>query len=298
MTSLHTHTPTTGTSKTARGPEDFEDYSRVYAAYDSIRVVVGANLVRGCMASTRASNRARVLDAGCGTGNYLAMLADDPYDLHGLERNATVLRHASRKLGGRAQLREGCVTELPFADASFDGLLCSQVLQHLDRGGEGQGAEATTAFPNVARFFLEAARVLRPGGVLVINTCSHAQLRDGFWWAALIPEATRQVSTHYPTIEELAAMAVTAGLAVELIMADLHGVLQGSAYLDLTGPRSPTWRQSDSTWALASADEIGQAVRRLDDLERSGGMAAFIQEREQLRSTLGQTTFLCARKPG
>jgi SAM-dependent methyltransferase len=295
MTSLQPAPPTTGTLETVRGPEDFEDYSQVYGAYDSIRVVVGASLVRGCLASTRASNRARVLDAGCGTGNYLSMLAEEPYELHGLERNATVLLHASRKLGGRAQLREGCVTELPFTDASFDGILCSQVLQHLDRGG--QGAETTTAFPNVARFFRQAARVLRPGGVLAINTCSHVQLRDGFWWAALIPEATRQVSARYPAIEELVALTVTAGLAVEFIVADLHGVLQGAAYLDLTGPRSPTWRQSDSTWALASAEEIRQAERSLDDLERSGGMEAFIQEREQRRRTLGQTTFLCVRKP-
>ncbi len=287
---------TTGTLETDRGPEDFEDYARVYAAYDSIRVVVGAPLIRGCMASTRASNRARVLDAGCGTGNYLSMLAEDPYDLHGLERNATVLRHAARKLGGRAELREGCVTKLPFADASFDGVLCSQVLQHLEQGG--RGVEATTTFPNVARFFREAARVLRPDGVLVINTCSHAQLRDGFWWAALIPEATRQVSLRYPTIEELVVLTEAAGLAVEFIVADLLGVLQGAAYLDLSGPRSPTWRQSDSTWALASAEEVAQAVRRLDDLERSGDMAAFVREREQRRSTLGQTTFLCARKTG
>merc|ERR1712107_859803 len=42
------------------------------------------------------------------------------------------------------------------------------------------------------------ARVLKPGGIFWIQTCFPNQQVDGFWWAAIIPQAAAKVSAHFP----------------------------------------------------------------------------------------------------
>jgi SAM-dependent methyltransferase len=98
----------------------------------------------------RASN-ARVLDIGCGYGD---MLADAEAKTRiGLDVNLSALSYATgRAPGSRFVL--GSVNELPFAKDSFDGVICSEVLEHLDRPDE------------LAR---EIVRVTRPGGAYCIT---------------------------------------------------------------------------------------------------------------------------------
>lgn len=95
------------------------------------------------------------LDAGCGDGRYLAALAAElPERVAGVDISERILETA-RAQAPRAELRQANLERLPFADGEFDLVLSSQVIEHvLDR----EGAAA------------ELARVLRPGGTLVIST--------------------------------------------------------------------------------------------------------------------------------
>ena len=74
-------------------------------------------------------------------------------------------------------------------------------------------------------------------------------------------------------------------------------VLQGEQYLDPKGPLSPAWRAGDSSWSLATEEELAKALDEVRSRIEDGSMAAFINDREKLRAELGQTTFLIARKP-
>lgn len=106
----------------------------------------------------------RVLDCGCGMGFYLmAMSRLRRLDLVGLDLNAGRLRWAQRE-GVPAALVCGDICRLPFADASFDKVLLSEVLEHLadDR-----------------RALRELYRILKPGGILAISV-PHAHYP--FWW--------------------------------------------------------------------------------------------------------------------
>lgn len=99
----------------------------------------------------------RVLDVGCGSGvvtREIAKRVGARGLAVGLDLSPALLAVARElaqeaDLGDRIEFREGSVLELPFADGSFDAVLCATVLSHVP-GGE-------TAIP-------ELARVLRPGG--------------------------------------------------------------------------------------------------------------------------------------
>jgi ubiquinone/menaquinone biosynthesis C-methylase UbiE len=110
------------------------------------------------------SDGADVLDCGCGMGFYLlAMQQLRDLRLTGLDADRDRLRYAE-EVGVRATLVEGDVEALPFADASFDRVLMSEVLEHVH---------------DDAAALREVHRVLRPGGVLAISV-PHA--RYPFWW--------------------------------------------------------------------------------------------------------------------
>ena len=277
---------------------EFEDYDSTSGSYNDTRIPVGLPIILGYLASTPvAMSEQTVLDAGCGTGNYLAKLRGRIGKLHGLELNAGMQQVARDRFAGdpSVQIDQGSITELPFADETIDGIICNQVLHHLDRG-EGEDADVAD-FPNVRAFFREAFRLLRPDGVVVINMSTHRQVRDGFWWAALIPAAVDRMLRRCPSLERYENFFQQAGFVGFDVVVPVAEVLQGEQYLDAAGPLSAAWRAGDSTWSLATDEELSQALDNVTARLKDGSMDAFMEEREQLRAKIGQTTFLAARKP-
>ncbi len=103
----------------------------------------------------------RTLDAGCGTGGLLARLREAGHaTLFGLEFDAAASGRAARK--SSAPITRGSINALPYADASFDAAIAADVLCH--------------AAVDPARALAELSRVLRPGGMLVVNMPAFAWL--------------------------------------------------------------------------------------------------------------------------
>jgi len=96
---------------------------------------------------------ARLLDVGCGLGATTAFLTGTGYRVTGVEPSPPLLKEARRRCPG-ADLLPGSAEALPFADATFDGVFMECVLSLV-----GERAAALS----------EAARVLRPGGRLVVS---------------------------------------------------------------------------------------------------------------------------------
>ncbi len=110
-----------------------------------------------------------LLDVGCGVGGTIAALQQGWADLRlcGLNIDAEQLRAAQRNLSAIGQNRpswvraDGC--HLPFADHSFDRITAVECIFH---------------FASRQRFIAEAARLLRPGGLLVFSDfVTSAELR-------------------------------------------------------------------------------------------------------------------------
>lgn len=76
----------------------------------------------------------RVLDAGCGEGfvtNYLAE-RDPALQLTGVDLSEEAIAYARAHFGEHATYRTGSIYKIPFSDNSFDAVVCSEVLEHLD----------------------------------------------------------------------------------------------------------------------------------------------------------------------
>lgn len=98
----------------------------------------------------------RILDLGCGDGNYTRPAAEDADLAVGLDRSLAMLHAAHARLAHveNAPLVQGEATRLPFKDASFDVVIAVTVLCF------SQDPEA---------LLHEALRVLRPRGRLVLG---------------------------------------------------------------------------------------------------------------------------------
>lgn len=94
-----------------------------------------------------------VLDAACGTGRHALWLAARGHRVIGVDRSPEMLAKARAKLPGH-EVREGDLEALPLADGTVDAAVCALAMVHL---------------PDVTGAIAELARVVRPGGRVVIS---------------------------------------------------------------------------------------------------------------------------------
>jgi SAM-dependent methyltransferase len=74
-----------------------------------------------------------VLDVGCGVGDTLALLSTfKRWKLTGIEYAQSTVSRASQRLGDKAKIYRCSALAMPFPDATFDGFVCIEVLEHIE----------------------------------------------------------------------------------------------------------------------------------------------------------------------
>jgi demethylmenaquinone methyltransferase/2-methoxy-6-polyprenyl-1,4-benzoquinol methylase len=134
-------------------------YGLVARIYD-LRVGVFLRWRKPAVKALRLRQGDKVLDLACGTGLNFRHIIDrigPEGRIVGADCTRAMLRQAGRKLAshrwGGVTLVEGDATSLPLASDSCDGVLCSY---------------AMAIIPDYRRAVVEAVRVLKPGGRLVL----------------------------------------------------------------------------------------------------------------------------------
>jgi SAM-dependent methyltransferase len=111
--------------------------------------------------ATRGVRDPRILDCGCGTGANLQML-ETSGRAWGFDLSFRGLEYAHRY--GQRRVAQASITQIPFADATFDLVTAFDVLYSLPEDEE-------------AAALAEILRVLEPGGTLIINVAALRILR-------------------------------------------------------------------------------------------------------------------------
>jgi len=273
----------------------YENYTQTSAVYDHTRVPVGLEIITTALSSgSTKPDQQILLDAGCGTGVYASALIDRVRRVEAIDLNRSMLSVARSKMRsaaeyGRIGFTLGSIAQLPFETQSVDGVMMNQVLHHLpDQEGDD--------WPLHHQVLKECARVLQPGGVLIINSCTHKQLEKGFWFYELIPNARTAVMKKIIPEKELDALMCGVGLTLDGRMVDLDGVLQGESYFDAKAVLDYAWRKGDSIWALASDHELQTALTQVAELAAKNQLQSFMQRYDAERPSLGQTSFSVAIK--
>jgi SAM-dependent methyltransferase len=142
-----------------------------------------------------------VLEAGCGEGYGADLVAGVARRVLALDYDALTAAHVAARYPGVTAVR-GNLVALPLPDAAVDVVLNLQVIEHLwDQPG----------------FLAECARVLRPGGLLVVSTPNRITFSPGRD-TPLNPFHTRELSA-----AELGGLLVDAGFAVRAMEGLHHG---------------------------------------------------------------------------
>ena len=123
----------------------------------------------------------RILDCACGRGFYLNMYRHvSNCELVGLELDAAIIRKAQRNVGylPGITLVQGDIYRLPFPDDYFDGVILSEILEHVADDVAG---------------LREVWRVLKPGGVVAITV---PNANYPFWWDPINKTLEKLFNTH------------------------------------------------------------------------------------------------------
>jgi ubiquinone/menaquinone biosynthesis C-methylase UbiE len=273
----------------------YENYTQTSRNYDKTREPVGTEISVGCFAHAPVPlDQTVILDAGCGTGNYSQAMLEYAGRIEAVDMNPGMLEVAAQKLAdaedeGRISFHAARIDELPFEDGFFDGVMINQVLHHLPD-------EATQGFPAHRQVFTEFARVLKPGGVLVVNTCSQEQLRHGYWHYSLIPEAADALRSRYVPLDELVEIFIDCGFAYRGRFAPVDAPIQGESYFNPRGPLDKEWRDGDSVWSLVAEDRLERTLSRIQALDERGELEAYMAHNDALRPQIGQATVLFASR--
>ncbi len=121
-----------------------------------------------------------VADVGCGTGRHALRLAGAGAKVHALDFSPAMLERARQKAGAAdvAFHVHDLAEPLPFADASFDRVVCGLVVDHI---------------ADLDGLFGELRRVCRPAGFVIVSTVHPAMMLLGVQARFRDPETGREV---------------------------------------------------------------------------------------------------------
>lgn len=209
-----------------------------------------------------ASQDRRLLDAGCGTGGAMANYLPEYGSVTGFDISPLALALCRQR--HLVRLVRASAAEAPFAPSTFDVVTCFDVLYLMERA---------------AGVLEEFARILRPGGHLLLRVAAYDWLRG---------EHDNAVQTvHRYTLQE----------AVQLLTAAGFDVIHASYINTLLFPLAVVKRVWDGIWPpLPDRSDLTATPKALNGLLRLV-LAGEARVASRLRLPMGLSLCALARRP-
>ncbi len=127
--------------------------------------------------ATNSSTNLKVLDLGCGNGSLSHQIAQQGYEVVGVENSASGIVYASQNFP-ECSFIQGSIYELPYSEleGKFDIVISAEVIKHL-------------LYPR--ELIRAAKKCLKPGGKLIITTPYHG------YWKNLIMAIMGKMDQHF-----------------------------------------------------------------------------------------------------
>jgi len=208
---------------------------------------------------------ARVLEVGCGTGHWLALLRQHALVVAGLDASMAMLARARAQ--GITGLVRGLAEHLPWADRSFDRLFCVNALHH---------------FRDRQRFVGEARRVLRPRGrFMTIALDPHTGL-DRWYIYDYFDPALEIDRRRYPSARQLQEWMAAAGFVDRVTHEVQHSPARLSALTALEEGRLA--KGATSQLALLTDEQYQRGIDRIrGDIESAAARETSLDLTADLR---------------
>ncbi len=175
---------------------------------------------------------------------------------------------------------------IPKNNETFDYIMFNQSIHHIHE-------------LDIIVALTEAHRILKIGGTCIINTCTSEQQKNSFWWASLIPNAIEKVQKKFPMKHSMDNNFINMVLAIgfELYKKEIiYEHLQGNQYYNINGPFNKKYRDADSTWKLATEDELNNGLFLLENIINSNKSNDWLNERKKIEHKYGQSIMLVFKK--
>ncbi|XP_041373609.1 demethylmenaquinone methyltransferase-like isoform X2 [Gigantopelta aegis] len=290
-------TPETRRTKHRVTMSTFTDYDEVSKGYDICRRATNMDLLVGMVThlTKKPLKELSVLDAGCGTGNYALGLLDAGVGhvtmMDGSDGMLQAARKKTANYQNNTEYRLGKLPQLPFPDNSFDVIMFNQVLHHLDDKGKDDNR-----FPAVRETLSEATRVLKKGGVIVIDITTYEQHQYGFWFISLLG-VTKAYSNRTPPLSLIREVLQDGGCSDIQHYVQLERILMDyKMYSDLEGALDPSWQKADSSFSEASPEQIDEFCKKIRIMKAEDTLRQYFEQCEQSRLKVGQAITIFARK--
>jgi cytosine/adenosine deaminase-related metal-dependent hydrolase/ubiquinone/menaquinone biosynthesis C-methylase UbiE len=165
----------------------FNRWARVYDAQSNPLLLLEERKTTPLLPSLRGGN---VLDVGCGTGRWLTRLETlHPASLMGIDCSRAMLQCAREKVLPTTKLEHGHSSALPGKDASCMLVMASFLLSYVE---------------DLPAFALECARIVRPGGWMLISDMHPVTAAERTWKRSFrIDGTTVDIAVHSRSLPEI-----------------------------------------------------------------------------------------------
>jgi ubiquinone/menaquinone biosynthesis C-methylase UbiE len=148
--------------------------------------------------SSWLKNGEKILDLGCGTGNYTIAMKQSGFETFGVDPSEKMLKVAQQR-NKNIEWCLGVAEKIPYPNNFFDGVFGTLTLHHWE---------------NIETAFTEIYRVIKFGGNVIFFTSTAEQMKE-YWLNHYFPQMLRHSTKQMPSLKKICNAALKAGFEIQ-----------------------------------------------------------------------------------